>query len=120
MKVALSHSHYKSELKGSGVGRGVAIGFWKNGGNPSSCNLSINSDGTVSMVEGSADVCGNRAGFAMQAAEVLGIPAEDVIPKIGDTDSVGYTAQTGGSRVTFATGWAAYNAAEELISKLKD
>ena len=119
LKVALSHSHYKSELKGSSVGRGVAIGFWKNGGNPSSCNLSINSDGTVSMVEGSADVCGNRAGLAMQAAEVLGIPAEDVIPKIGDTDSVGYTSQTGGSRVTFATGWAAYNAAEELISKLR-
>ncbi len=120
LKVAFSHPHYKSELKGNAVGRGVAIGFWKNGGNPSSCNLSINSDGTVSMIEGSADVCGNRAGLAMQAAEVLGIPAEDVIPRIGDTDSVGYTAQTGGSRVTFATGWAAYNAAEELISKLRN
>ena len=43
----------------------------------------------------------------MQAAEVLGIPAEDVHPTVVDTDSVGFTAVTGGSRTTFATGWAA-------------
>ena len=56
----------------------------------------------------------------MQAAEVLGIPAEDVHPSVGDTDSVGYTFLTGGSRTTFATGWASYEAAQEIKSKMID
>ena len=44
----------------------------------------------------------------MQLAETLGIAAEDVQPQVADTDTVGYTDVTGGSRVTFATGLAAY------------
>ena len=51
-------------------------------------------------------------------AEVLGIPAEDVDPSVGDTDSVGYTFLTGGSRTTFATGWAAYECAQEIKQKM--
>lgn len=50
----------------------------------------------------------------MQAAEVLGIAAEDVHPSVVDTDSIGFTFGTGGSRVTFATGWAAYEAAQDV------
>jgi CO/xanthine dehydrogenase Mo-binding subunit len=56
----------------------------------------------------------------MQAAEVLGIPAEDVRPTVGDTDSIGYTAVTGGSRTTFATGWAAYEAAQDVMRQMKE
>ncbi|HEV2423888.1 MAG TPA: molybdopterin cofactor-binding domain-containing protein, partial [Terriglobia bacterium] len=37
-----------------------------------------------------------------------------------DTDSVGYTAVTGGSRVTFATGWAAYEAAQDVMRQMKE
>src|SRR5262249_53243686 len=40
--------------------------------------------------------------------------AEEVRPVVGDTDLVGYTDVTGGSRVTFATGWAAYEAAQDI------
>ncbi len=54
----------------------------------------------------------------MQAAEVLGIAAEDVHPSVGDTDSVGYTFLTGGSRVTFATGWAAHDCAQDIKKKM--
>ena len=50
----------------------------------------------------------------MQAAEVLGLRADEVNPVVVDTDSIGYTAQTDGSRTTFATGWAAYEAAQEV------
>jgi CO/xanthine dehydrogenase Mo-binding subunit len=50
----------------------------------------------------------------MQLAEALGIRAEDVKPVVADTDMVGYTDVTGGSRVTFATGWAAYEAAQDI------
>ena len=35
-------------------------------------------------------------------------------PAIVDTDSIGHTDVTGGSRTTFATGWAAYEAARDI------
>src|SRR5579864_8382596 len=110
-----NHPHYKAPLAGPNRGRGVAIGFWFNVGLQSSCTLSVNADGTVNLVEGSTDIGGTRTSIAMQAAEVLGIPAEDVRPTVVDTDSIGFTAVTGGSRTTFATGWAAYEAAQDIV-----
>ncbi len=114
------HPHYAAPLGGLNRGRGVAVGFWFNVGLPSSCTVSVNADGTVNLVEGSTDIGGTRTSVAMQAAEVLGIPAEDVRPTVVDTDSVGFTAVTGGSRVTFATGWAAYEAAQDVMRQLKE
>ena len=108
------HPHYKAPLEGPNRGRGVAIGFWFNVGLASSANISVNVDGTVSLIEGSPDIGGTRASIAMQAAEVLGLRAEDVHPSVVDTDTIGYTEGTGGSRVTFATGWAAYEAAQDV------
>jgi xanthine dehydrogenase molybdenum-binding subunit len=115
-----AHPHYRAPLGGPNRGRGVAVGFWFNAGLPSSCTISVNADGTVNLVEGSTDIGGTRTSVAMQAAEVLGIPAEDVRPTVVDTDSVGYTAVTGGSRVTFATGWAAYEAAQDVMRQMKE
>lgn len=111
--------HYRSPLPGPGCGRGVAIGFWFNAGLASSCTISVNTDGTVNLIEGSTDIGGSRASIAMQAAEVLGIRAEDVHPTVVDTDSVGYTGVTGGSRTTFATGMAAYQAAQDVVRQMK-
>ena len=54
----------------------------------------------------------------MQFAETLGIPVEDVNPIVADTDSVGQTDVTGGSRVTFATGLAAHNAANDIKDQI--
>jgi xanthine dehydrogenase molybdenum-binding subunit len=104
-------SHQPSPLK---RGRGVASGFWFNIGLKSSATASVNADGTVSLLEGSTDIGGTRTSIAMQLAEALGIRAEDVRPTVADTDAVGYTDVTGGSRVTFATGWAAYEAAQDI------
>jgi len=115
-----SHPHYRAPLEGPNRGRGVAVGFWFNIGFPSSCTISVNADGTANLVEGSTDIGGTRTSVAMQAAEVLGIPAEDVLPTVVDTDSVGYTAVTGGSRTTFATGWAAIEAARDVVRQMKE
>ena len=114
-----SHPHYSTPLGGPNRGRGVAIGFWFNVGLESSCTLSVNSDGTVNLVEGSTDIGGTRTSIAMQAAEVLGIPVADINPQVVDTDSVGYTSVTGGSRTTFATGWAAHDAAQKVVGEMK-
>jgi CO/xanthine dehydrogenase Mo-binding subunit len=114
VEAAKKHPHYTSPLGGSNRGRGVASGFWINCGLKSSANASVNADGTVSLVEGSPDIGGTRTSIAMQLAEALGLRAEEVRPVVADTDMVGYTDVTGGSRVTFATGWAAYEAAQDI------
>ena len=106
--------HWKSPLAGPNRGRGIACGFWFNAGLKSSVAANVNADGTVTLVEGSTDIGGTRTSIAMQLAETLGIAAEDVIPQVVDTDSVGFTDVTGGSRVTFATGLAAYEAGLDI------
>ena len=117
---ALEHEHYQSPLTGPNRGRGVASGFWFNVGFQSTVVINVNSDGTVSLVEGSTDIGGTRASIAMQAAETLGIPYEDVKPIVAGTDGVGYTDVTGGSRTTFATGYAAYEAAHDVIRQMSE
>ena len=114
VQAAKEHEHYSAPLEGPNRGRGVASGFWFNGGGPSSATASVNADGTVSLVEGSPDIGGTRVAVAMQLAEVLGIAAEDVRPVVGDTDAVGFTSMTGGSGVAFKTGWACYEAAQDI------
>lgn len=111
--------HYQSPLPGKNCGRGVAVGFWFNAGLASSATLTVNNDGTVNLIEGSTDIGGSRASLAMQAAEVLGLPVEAVIPTVVDTDSIGYTGVTGGSRTTFATGYAVHDAAQAVLTQLK-
>lgn len=113
-----SSDHYHTPMDGKYRGRGVASGFWFNAGMKSSVTATVNYDGTVSLVEGSTDIGGSRTGIAMQLAETLGIRAEDVTPTVVDTDSVGYTDITGGSRVTFATGIAAVEAAKDIQRQL--
>ncbi|MGD1094950.1 MAG: xanthine dehydrogenase family protein molybdopterin-binding subunit [Bryobacteraceae bacterium] len=113
------HPHYSAPLGGPNRGRGVALGFWFNVGLPSSATIAVTADGTVNLVEGSPDIGGTRASIAMQAAEVLGLRAEDVHPSVVDTDSVGYTHVTGGSRVTFSTGLAACEAANDVVEQMK-
>jgi xanthine dehydrogenase molybdenum-binding subunit len=112
--------HYKSPLSGPYRGRGVAAGFWFNAGMQSSATVNIHTDGTASVVTGSPDIGGSRASMAMITAEVLGLPATDVRPLVADTDSIGHTDVTGGSRVTFATGMAVYEAAQDAARQLRE
>jgi CO/xanthine dehydrogenase Mo-binding subunit len=120
LEAARASTHYKSALTGPNRGRGVASGYWMNAGLTSSVVARLNSDGTVSLGEGSTDIGGTRTSVAMQFAESLGIRSEDVLPAVVDTESVGYTEVTGGSRVTFATGYAAYEAGQSLRKQLLD
>lgn len=118
VQAAKDHAHWNAPLEGPNRGRGVASGYWFNATGPASATASVNSDGTVSLIEGSPDIGGSRAALSMQLAEVLGIAAEDVRPVVGDTDSVGYTSLTGGSSVAFKTGWASYEAARDIKQQL--
>ncbi len=118
LEAARDSDHYQSKLAGPNRGRGVACGFWFNIGLKSSAAANVNADGTVTLIEGSTDIGGTRTSVAMQLAETLGIAAEDVLPQVVDTDSVGYTDVTGGSRVTFATGLAAYHVGLDIREQM--
>ena len=120
IEAARNHPHYSSPLVGPNRGRGVAAGAWGNYGGKSSASASVNRDGSVNLVEGSVDIGGSRASIAMQLAETLGIPMESIHPLVADTDSVGYTEGTYGSRTTFATGWAVYELGKRLLDLLRE
>ena len=116
-----NHPHYNSPLPGVDgklTGRGVAFGFWRNNTGPSAVVATVVPDGKVMLAEGSVDIGGSRPAVAQQFAEVIGIPVEDITPQVADTDSIGYTSNTGGSGVAFKTGWAAYEAAQDVKAQL--
>ena len=119
-----NHPHYNAPLgeaeDGKLRGRGLAFGFWRNNAGPSNAVATVTPDGRVMLNEGSVDVGGSRPAVAQQLAEVLGIPVTDVNPQVMDTDSIGYTSNTGGSGVAYKTGWAAYEAAQDVKRQLID
>ena len=118
LEAAKAHPNYAKPL-GENEGRGVAVGFWFNGGNQSSAEVHVAASGMVNVVEGSPDIGGSRASMALMAAETLGVPYERIRVRVADTESTGYCATTGGSRVTFATGLAVIRACEDVVAELK-
>lgn len=121
---ARNHAHYTADLgvpsQGCERGRGFAGGGWVNAGLQSSAVLSLNPDGTATLVTGSPDIGGTRTSCAMIAAEELGLDVAAVRPSVADTDSIGQTDVTGGSRVTMATGLAVFEAAQDVKRQLRE
>jgi CO/xanthine dehydrogenase Mo-binding subunit len=114
MEAVKSHPHYSAPLAGENSGRGVGLGFCRNNSGPACAIGNVLADGRVSLIEGSMDIGGSRTAIAQMFAEVLGLTVEDVIPTVGDTETIGYTSNTGGSGVTFKSGWAAFEAANDV------
>jgi CO/xanthine dehydrogenase Mo-binding subunit len=118
LEAAKAGEHLKVRL-GPNQGRGIASGYWHNAGGESSAACHVNEDGTVTVTGGHPDIGGSRASMAMMVAEVLGVPFERVRPVVGDTTAIGFSASTGGSRVTFAGGMAVTQAAQKVVEELK-
>src|ERR1700720_4099365 len=118
LEAAKAGEHLKVRL-GPNPGRGIASGYWHNAGGESSAACHVNEDGTVTVTGGHPDIGGSRASMAMMVAEVLGVPFERVRPVVGDTTAIGFSASTGGSRVTFAGGMAVTQAAQKVVEEVK-
>ncbi len=101
-------------------GRGVASGFWYNAGGESSVQVNITEDGNVVVTTGHPDVGGSRASIANVVAELMGIDHSRVNVIIGDTQTIGFSNLTGGSRVTFASAMVATASCEKVVGQLKD
>ena len=113
-----NHPNAQAKL-GPNQGRGIAIGYWGNAGGESSAQLHINEDGTALVITGHPDIGGSRASNVNIAAEMLGIHYTKVRAQIGDTNNIGISAVTGGSRVTFASGIVVKEATDQVIKTLK-
>ena len=119
MQEAMVNSdHNQTPLEGPNRGRGVAVGFRWQAGQASSATINVNANGTLNLITGSVDIGGTRTAVAMQVAETLGIDIDQIAPTVVDTDTVGWTASTGGSRIAFDTGLAAIAAAEDLRDQM--
>src|SRR6185437_11012161 len=121
---AVNHDHYKTPLpkatNGRLYGRGIASGFWFNAGGESSAQVNINEDGTVVVITGHPDIGGSRASTANICAELLGIDYRRISVIIGDTQTVGFSNLTGGSRVLFASAMVVTQSTEKIITTLRE
>jgi CO/xanthine dehydrogenase Mo-binding subunit len=123
VEMAKNHPHYAAPLgqsPGKLRGRGVASGFWFNAGGESSAQVNITEDGNVVVTTGHPDIGGSRAGIANICAELLGIDYRRVSVIIGDTQTVGFSNLTGGSRVLFASSMVVTQATDKVIQTLRE
>jgi CO/xanthine dehydrogenase Mo-binding subunit len=105
--------HWNTPLR-KWQGRGVASGFWFNIGGETSVSLTVNEDGTISLMAGTPDIGGLRAALTSVAADELGVPYDKIRPIIGDTGSLGFNFLTGGSRSAFSGSMAIVEAARQI------
>ncbi len=99
-------------------GVGVALCEWRSGSGPSTATISVNEDGTVSLLTGSVDISGSDTSLAAIAAETLGLSIDRVIVPKRDTDLAPFTGPSGGSRIVYSQGTAVQRAAEDAKQKL--
>jgi len=92
------------------------------GGSPSTGQVIVNSDGTLTVNSGAAEVGpGERTIMAMIAGEVLGVPLSRVrIAHEVDSDNTSDTGVTAGSRQVLSGGWGVYEAAQSARTQLLD
>jgi CO/xanthine dehydrogenase Mo-binding subunit len=93
--------------------------FWGKDCNFSSAIIKINTDGSVDLLTGSAELGqGSNTTLAMIAAEELGVSLSDVNVINGDTDTTPACGGAWGTRQTFTAGNAVRQAASEVKKQL--
>jgi CO/xanthine dehydrogenase Mo-binding subunit len=100
---------------------GIATGWWPSFPGASGAHLTINADGSGTIVTG-AQECGTGAVMALPilAAEVLGMRPDAFRILYQDTDAGPYDGGASGSQTTFNNGRAVIAAATEVREQLLD
>jgi CO/xanthine dehydrogenase Mo-binding subunit len=99
-------------------GIGVSIGWWPGGYEPAAAVCRLDSDGSLTVITGAADMTGVETGFAAIAAEAFGVDVARVRVVNADTSSAPYAGTSGGSKVTYTVGRAVERAAIEARERL--
>lgn len=117
-EAARKSSNWDSRKQEEGWGVGVAFSDWKSGTGASTATVSLNEDGTVSLLTGTVDIAGSDTSLAQIVAETMGVPFDKVTLAKKDTDSAPFNGPTGGSRVIYSAGRTVLQAANEAKDKV--
>jgi putative selenate reductase molybdopterin-binding subunit len=105
--------------KGIGVAlvmQGTAIPYLDMGG----ASIKMNDDGSFNLLIGATDIgTGSDTVLGQMAAEVLGVPLEDVIVYSSDTDFTPFDKGAYASSTTYISGTAVVHAAQEVAQRIK-
>ncbi|MFN8425910.1 MAG: molybdopterin cofactor-binding domain-containing protein [Anaerolineales bacterium] len=105
--------------KGIGIAmvmQGTAIPYLDMGG----ASIKMNDDGSFNMLVGATDLgTGSDTVLAQMAAEVLGVPLEDMICYSSDTDFTPFDKGAYASSTTYISGAAAVKAANVVAERVK-
>jgi putative selenate reductase molybdopterin-binding subunit len=105
--------------KGIGVAmvmQGTAIPYLDMGG----ASIKMNDDGSFNMLVGATDLgTGSDTVLGQMAAEVLGVPLDDMIVYSSDTDFTPFDKGAYASSTTYISGTAAVKAAQQTAERIK-
>jgi putative selenate reductase molybdopterin-binding subunit len=105
--------------KGIGVAlvmQGTAIPYLDMGG----ASIKLNDDGSFNLLVGATDLgTGSDTVLAQMAAEVLGVPVNDVLVYSSDTDFTPFDKGAYASSTTYISGAAVVRAAEQVAERMK-
>ena len=108
-----------NKRKGIGVAlvmQGTAIPYLDMGG----ASIKLNDDGSFNLLVGATDLgTGSDTVLAQMAAEVLGVPVEDVICYSSDTDFTPFDVGAYASSTTYISGTAATKAAQAAAERIR-
>ena len=98
------------------VMQGTAIPYLDMGG----ASIKMNDDGSFNLLVGATDLgTGSDTVLAQMAAEVLGVPIEDMIVYSSDTDFTPFDKGAYASSTTYISGAAVVNAAQKVADQIK-
>jgi len=112
-----THPHLK---RGQGVAcvmQGTAIPYLDMGG----ASIKINDDGSFNLLVGATDLgTGSDTVLAQLAAEILGVPLDDILVYSSDTDFTPFDKGAYASSTTYISGGAVVKAAEQVAQQIKE
>ena len=98
------------------VMQGTAIPYLDMGG----ASIKINDDGSFNLLVGATDLgTGSDTVLAQQAAEVLGVPVEDILVYSSDTDFTPFDKGAYASSTTYISGTAVVRAAQKVAERIR-
>ncbi len=105
--------------KGIGIAtvmQGTAIAYLDMGG----ASLKINDDGSFNLLVGATDLgTGSDTVLGQMAAEILGVPLDDILVYSSDTDFTPFDKGAYASSTTYVSGAAVVNAAKMAAERIK-
>lgn len=105
--------------KGIGVAlvmQGTAIPYLDMGG----ASIKMNDDGSFNLLVGATDLgTGSDTVLAQMAAEVLGVPVEDIVIYSSDTDFTPFDKGAYASSTTYISGGAVVRASEQVAERIR-